>query len=332
MPESDNTESDNRVSSLATLLKAGGDPLRLEILRILQRNSYGVLELCQILDLRQPALSYQLKVLAGAGLVVTRREGTSVFYRRAPATGVYKSLLNELFALADQLSLRQQLHDRIVSVQSARADAAHDFFQRHAHQFQDYQDLIASHKDYGEAITTFLGDIVPASAKHALELGPGEGQLLPVLCKRFDTVTAVELSAEMLEKSKAFADQLALANISFFHGDTQAAIAENLAADCITINMVLHHTPSPSSVFTDLGQLLNPGGVLLVTDLCRHDQNWAKESCGDLWLGFEPEDITEWAVDAGLNEGQSQYLALLNGFRVQLRHFYKDVGCSMLDV
>ena len=127
----------------------------------------------------------------------------------------------------------------------------------------------------------------------------------------------------MLEKSQSLASKQALTNIRFFHGDTRAAVKEGLGADCITINMVLHHTPSPAEVFVDLGKLLNPGGALLVTDLCRHDQDWAKESCGDQWLGFEPEDLTEWAGQAGLSEGQSQYLALKNGFKVQLRHFVK---------
>lgn len=317
-----------KTTALAALLKAGGDPLRLEILRVLQRNSYGVLELCQILDMRQPALSYQLKVLATAGLVATRKEGTSVFYRRASATGPLKSLLYELFEFIDQLPLTEQQATGVAAIQSVRADAARDFFQRNAHQFHDYQDLIASHKDYGEAIGSFLDTIVPPSAANALEIGPGEGKLLPILSRRFQAVTAVELSGEMLEQSKTLAQKQALTNINFFHGDTRAAVAEKLTADCITINMVLHHTPSPSEVFADLGQLLNPGGVLLVTDLCRHGQNWAKESCGDLWLGFDPEDLTEWAHEAGLSEGQSQYLALRNGFRVQLRHFFKAFDTS----
>ena len=34
----------------------------------------------------------------------------------------------------------------------------------------------------------------------------------------------------------------------------------------------------------------NVGGVLLVTELCRHHQDWVKDACGDVWLGFEPAD------------------------------------------
>ncbi|MGS2723440.1 metalloregulator ArsR/SmtB family transcription factor [Porticoccus sp. GXU_MW_L64] len=309
--------------TLAAILKAAGDGLRLEILRVLQRDSYGVLELCQILALRQPALSYQLKVLASAGLVTTRKEGNTVFYRRASAAGRFSGLLRELFVTADQLPLRPELLVGIEAVQAARVAASRDFFQRNANRFRKHQDLIASFKDYGEAIIGFLTAIVPPSAANAIEVGPGEGELLEALSQRFERLTALELSSEMLEKSRQLAHRQGLVNVDFFHSDTGTAVQEGLRADCITINMVLHHTPSPAQVFSDLGELLNPGGHLLVTELCRHDQSWAKEACGDQWLGFEPEDLTEWARQAGLGEGQSQYLALKNGFKVQLRHFAK---------
>jgi ArsR family transcriptional regulator len=72
-----------------------------------------------------------------------------------------------------------------------------------------------------------------------------------------------------------------------------------------------------------LASALRPGGVLLLTDLCAHDQGWARDACGDLWLGFAPADLARWAAAAGLGEGESIYLALRNGFRVQLRVFHK---------
>ena len=85
--------------------------------------------------------------------------------------------------------------------------------------------------------------------------------------------------------------------------------------------MVLHHTPSPAEVFHDVANRLAPGGMVLVTDLCSHDQAWARENCGDLWLGFDPEDLTRWACEAGLLEMTSVYLAQRNGFQIQVRLF-----------
>ena len=87
--------------------------------------------------------------------------------------------------------------------------------------------------------------------------------------------------------------------------------------------MVLHHTASPAAVLAQLAHTLVPGGSLLLTDLCAHDQAWAREACGDLWLGFAPSDLAGWAALAGLVEDHNLYLALRNGFRVQLRVFQK---------
>jgi hypothetical protein len=86
---------------------------------------------------------------------------------------------------------------------------------------------------------------------------------------------------------------------------------------------VLHHTPSPATLLEDISGSLKSGGLLLITELCRHDQEWAQEACGDLWLGFDPEDLRSWAEAAGLREGQSVYFALRNGFQIQVRQFIK---------
>jgi len=67
--------------------------------------------------------------------------------------------------------------------------------------------------------------------------------------------------------------------------------------------------------------MLLPGGSLFLSELCRHDQTWAREACGDIWLGFEPDDITRWAADAGLETGRQLYFSQRNGFSVQIRQF-----------
>src|SRR5690554_7277486 len=56
----------NELSSVDTLVpifKASGDPLRLEILRVLRRDTFGVLELSQMFDMRQSGMSHHLKVM-----------------------------------------------------------------------------------------------------------------------------------------------------------------------------------------------------------------------------------------------------------------------------
>jgi len=94
--------------------------------------------------------------------------------------------------------------------------------------------------------------------------------------------------------------------------------------DAVVLNMVLHHLPAPASAIGAAARQLNEGGTLLITDLCRHDQHWAHEACGDFWLGFEEADLVDWAGRAGLALQESQFLALRNGFQVQVRTFRKS--------
>ena len=82
--------------SLPALLSAAGDNLRLQILRTLAQDSYGVSELCEIFSVRQSALSHHLKILIEAGLLKRKKEGTTTFYRRALPTGPLATLHQEI--------------------------------------------------------------------------------------------------------------------------------------------------------------------------------------------------------------------------------------------
>lgn len=310
---------------LAALLKAAADPLRLDILQVLARNSYGVLELAHIFDVGQSGMSHHLKLLSAAGLTTSRREGNSIFYRRAMVTAgsALARLQQELYSCVDQLQPAAEVTGHLQAIASERARASQEFFSHNAHKFRAQQDLIASYPVYGDQVAQLLANTPFKSTHLALEVGPGEGEFLPVLARRFGHVVALDNAEGMLERSRATAARHKLGNIEFIHGDTGDLARHRVLADCIVINMVLHHTPTPADIFKDLSAALTPGGALLVTDLCRHEQDWARENCGDIWQGFEPEDFSQWALDAGLEEGQSLYVALRNGFQVQLRQFLK---------
>ena len=120
------------ISAITALCKAAGDPLRMQILKVLQQNAYGVLELCQIFDIRQSAMSHHLKILANAGLVATRREGTTIFYRRNPSnTDVDLQVLQQvLFDTIDDARLDADLEDHLKQINNERASASVEFFNR----------------------------------------------------------------------------------------------------------------------------------------------------------------------------------------------------------
>ncbi|MCL6414124.1 metalloregulator ArsR/SmtB family transcription factor [Aestuariirhabdus sp. Z084] len=310
---------------LAQLCKASSDPLRLQILRVLQSNSFGVLELCSIFDVKQSGMSHHLKVLANAGLVDTRREGNSIFYRRALTSPdqLGNELRAALFKSLDAVELSPQTRDQVQAIHLLRSQSSREFFARHAEQFRQQQELIADYSQYaGSARDLLLGDDLNEAAT-AIEIGPGEGAFLAELSPRFHQIYAIDNARPMLDQAQAFAQQANLNNIEFILGTTADALKGNLRVDAIVINMVLHHVASPAELIEDAATLLKPGGRLVITDLCSHDQNWVREACGDLWLGFEPEEFTGWAQRAGLVAGDSLYQGQRNGFQLQVRRFNK---------
>ncbi|MEX0963711.1 MAG: metalloregulator ArsR/SmtB family transcription factor [Pseudohongiellaceae bacterium] len=311
------------IESLTALHKALADQLRIQILRLLKNESFGVLELCRILDIRQSALSHHLKVLATSHLVSTRREGNSIFYRRAflSEDESYSDIKKTVFENIDALELGSGHVRKIKQIQLERAQLSLNFFNKNANKFREKQGLIVEHGDYANSLHDLIANLALSEKSAVMEVGPGEGQLLTELSLRFQNLTALDNSKDMLEKSRAAIAESGRNDVEFILGDTAVARGQGVSSDLIIFDMVLHHISSPAKTFKDIAALLNPEGYLLIVELCNHDQDWVRESCGDLWLGFEEGDLDHWAEKAGLEIQQSSYLGLRNGFQIQMRTF-----------
>ena len=314
------------LDGLTELNKAFSDNLRLQVLRMLRGESFGVLELCRILDIRQSALSHHLKILANAKIVSTRREGNSIFYRRAllKDDDPYREIKESVLERVDEIPIPNYSKKQIKHIQLERAEQSLSFFRKNSDKFQEKQGLIVEHADYATNLHDVIASLNVTSKSKILEVGPGEGELLSELAKKFKSLVALDNSKEMLDKCRATISVANCKGVEFLLGDTSTALDQNIKSDLIIFNMVLHHISSPTKSFKDASALLNSGGNLLIIDLSRHDQDWVRGSCGDLWLGFEEADLNHWASKAKLEIGQSTYLSLRNGFQIQMRVFNKN--------
>jgi ArsR family transcriptional regulator len=311
------------LEQLTGLHKALADQLRLQILRLLMHESFGVLELCRILDIRQSALSHHLKILATAQLVSTRREGNSIFYRRAflGDEDPYLELKRAVFEEIDRLPLDPDSELKIRQIQMERSQLSLNFFNRHANKFREKQGLIVAHDEYASVLHDVIDGLGLDSDAEVLEVGPGEGHLLVELAEKFTGLTGLDNSKDMLERCREAIAETGHEHVQLLHGDTSVALTQAISSDLIIFEMVLHHISSPARTFQECAELLKPGGSLLIVELAPHDQDWVRESCGDLWLGFEKQDLDRWAEDAGLVIDQGSYLQLRNGFQIQIRVF-----------
>ena len=68
------------LDDLADLFKLFGDRTRISILWALRKSEMCVCDLCALLEMKQPAVSHQLKHLKQARVVKPRRDGKVVYY------------------------------------------------------------------------------------------------------------------------------------------------------------------------------------------------------------------------------------------------------------
>jgi ArsR family transcriptional regulator, arsenate/arsenite/antimonite-responsive transcriptional repressor len=74
--------SSDQAERLASLSKAVGDPIRVQLVDVLRKHAgkVCVCELTPLFDVSQPTVSHHLKVLRDAGLVGVERRGLWAYY------------------------------------------------------------------------------------------------------------------------------------------------------------------------------------------------------------------------------------------------------------
>lgn len=76
----DSLPLDTEVDELAHFFKVFGEPSRMKILSALYIRELCVCNLVEIVDMNQPAVSQQLRILRAAKIVKARKQGKHIFY------------------------------------------------------------------------------------------------------------------------------------------------------------------------------------------------------------------------------------------------------------
>jgi ArsR family transcriptional regulator len=257
--------------------------------------------------------------LTDAGFLARRHEGTATFYRRQLPEGKHQALRQQILDQIDGESMPADLAAGLEAVQRLREGHSAAFFRDRGKEIRKQQESIASWEDYSRATLHLLDRGGDFERTAVVEVGPGDGALLGDLAQRSATVCALDNSEEMLHAAQHNTRQIP--NIDYHLGEPKTLIEQRGTFAAAVVNMVLHHVAEPAALVHDTALLLRPGGDLIISDLCPHDQAWAREHCGDLWLGFSPEDLRSWATAAGLEHCAELFFAQRNGFQIQVQHF-----------
>jgi len=143
---------------LADRFQALADPTRLRIVALLRLMELSVGELAQVLGQSQPRVSRHLKILADAGVLERRKEGSWVFLTLAEADRV-QPMFDLVDAWADSATTALFAADaaRIETVRAERAEAANRYFAGHAEVWDQIRSLHVAESEVERAIDDALG-------------------------------------------------------------------------------------------------------------------------------------------------------------------------------
>lgn len=276
-------------------MAALGEGTRLRVLRALEKAELTVAELCTVLQLPQSTVSRHLKVLAGAGWVSSRREGTSALYRMTvddlPAAGrmwvlVREQISSERTAERDDQRLARVLEDRATKSQA--------FFASMAGQWDKLRGTL-----FGERFDTLALPALLDANWTVGDLGCGTGQIAELLAPHVKRVIAVDAAAAMIKAGKVRLKHAE--NVELRRGELERLPMEEATLDAAILMLVLHHVSDPAKVLGEAARVLKQSGKLLVVDMLPHDRREYRQSMGHVWLGFERKQLSGWMQEAGLS-------------------------------
>jgi len=290
---------------LSDRLQALADATRLRIVALLRVMELSVGELAQVLGQSQPRVSRHLKILADAGVLERRKEGSWVFLTLAEAEHVAP-----MFALIDGWSdpatngAFAADATRIDAIRAERAEAANRYFAGHADVWDQIRSLHVAECDVERAIDRTLA---ARPLGTLIDIGTGTGRMIELLGPRATQAIGIDRSSEMLRLARVKLEAAGIAS-SLRQGDMYALPLTDGSADCVIIHQVLHYAHSPATAIQEAARVLSPNGTLLVVDFAPHEREELRDRDAHVRLGFDDASMAGWFKGAGLRVAEVQHL------------------------
>jgi ArsR family transcriptional regulator len=297
-----------RTIQITTRLAALSDPVRLRLMRLLEREELSVGEIARVLQLPQSTVSRHLKVLADT----SSGDGSWLVKRADGTAGLYRLVLDDLpvghralwLTVRDQLEETADLAEdarRLQAILDERRTDTKAFFGRVAGEWDSVRNDL-----FGDRAT--LQALLPLLPHHwtVADVGCGTGNAAEVLAPCVSKVLCVDQSQPMLDAARKRLS--AFRNVEFLRGELEALPIQPGTVDAAVCVLVMHHIPDPAKATREMARILRPGGTALIVDMVEHDRAAYRHTMGHRWLGFGVPQIIRWLSDAGLRQPRFQAL------------------------
>lgn len=287
------------------VLRAAGEPTRLRILALLDREELAVLELCRVLDQSQPRVSRHLKLLAEAGLVERFPDGAWVFYRLTGAGRQHEVVREVLARINPDDPVLARDRRKLDDVQAERADAAQAYFAENAAQWDQIRSLYVGEAHVEKQVLEAAGR---GRVRRLVDLGSGTGRMLTLLGPQADQALGLDLSQQMLNIARRNVAEAGLGNVELRHGDIFDTRLPEGVADLVVVHQVLHYLGDPAAAVKEAARIVAPDGKLIIVDFAPHKHEFLREQHQHRRLGFSDEEMARWLGEADLPSVQLQAL------------------------
>jgi len=262
-------------------------------------------ELAQVLGQSQPRVSRHLKILADAGVLERRKEGSWVFLTLGDP-----DRLEALFALVDEWAdgstraLFAADAARTEAIRVERTEAANRYFTGHAAIWDKIRSLHVAESEVERAIDRALGT---TALGRLVDIGTGTGRMIELFGPRASQAIGIDRSSEMLRLARVKLEAAGIQS-SLRQGDMYALPLTDGSADHVIIHQVLHYAHSPAAAIAEAARVLAPGGTLLIVDFAAHEREELRASDAHIRLGFEDSVMAGWFEAAGLDVDHVEHL------------------------
>lgn len=288
-----------------------GDPVRLRLLRLLEREELTVGEVARVLQLPQSTASRHLKALVAGGWLASRTSRTATLHRLVEgelgpeARAIWVAVRGQIEGTAEAEADAERLGD----VLAERAMDSRTFFGRVAGEWDAVRAEL-----FGEGFTSaaLLGLLRPDWV--VADLGCGTGNAAAELAPYVERVIALDESGPMLSAARqrfgasgegsggGGSGGVGLGRVECVAGSIESSPLGAGSVDAAVALLVMHHMVEPAGLFREAARVLRVdrgGGVLLVVDMERHGRGEYRHTMGHAHLGFGPEETAAWFAGAG---------------------------------
>ena len=279
------------------ILKAIGEETRLRIVALLHNGELSAGELSNVLAQSQPRVSRHIKLLAEAGIIEKRTEGSWVFVHLSDSLPAKNIVGCVIASLSDDNFLLNRDIAKLNEIRHLRKERAQKYFEKIAPEWDSLRKLHQPENVVEQAMLELIGN---REFDFHLDLGSGMGVLLETFANKVKRGEGIDTSHGMLNLSRIRFDKNKNKHLSARLGDIYNLPYEDESSDLITIHQVLHYLDDPMRAIKEAARVLAKNGILFVADFAPHEFEELRNKYGHLRLGFSDKEVKSWCDTAGL--------------------------------